>query len=88
MNATISTEGATGFDALSRSYSYVYQVPWHCLGYSTLALVYGAALVFFVGFMGSLVIYLSSWGIDQANSANMFDSRDPAFLYVKAPGSF
>ena len=34
MNATISTEGSDSFDALSRSYSYVYQVPWHCLWYA------------------------------------------------------
>src|SRR5205085_4748117 len=39
MNPTISAEGSDSFDALSRSYSYVYQAPWHYLWYSSVALV-------------------------------------------------
>jgi hypothetical protein len=86
MNATISTEGSDSFDALSRSYSYVYQVPWHYLGYSLAALAYGAVLVFFVGFMGTLLVYLGGWGINQAPIPT--ESRDPAYLFQYAPGSF
>ena len=85
MNATISTEGSDSFDALSRSYSYVYQVPWHCLWYLTVSVVYGAALIFFVGFMGTLLVYLGKWGVAQAH---FFDARDPAFLCMYAPESF
>jgi hypothetical protein len=85
MNATISTEGSDSFDALSRSYSYVYQVPWHCLWYTAVSLFYGAVLVFFVGFMGTLIVYLGNWGVAQAY---FFESRDPAFLCVDAPTSF
>ena len=61
MNATISAEGSDSFDALSRSYSYVYQAPWHYLWYTTVAMAYGAVLVFFVGLMGSLMVYLGQW---------------------------
>lgn len=86
MNATISSEGSDSFDALSRSYSYVYQAPWHYIWYSFLALVYGAVLVFFVGFMGSLLVYLGKWGINQAPSWKA--RNDPSFLFVHAPTSF
>ena len=85
MNATISTEGSDSFDALSRSYSYIFQVPWHCLGYALLSIAYGAVLVFFVGFMSTLLVYLGKWGVNQAP---VRDDRDPAYLFMYAPGSF
>lgn len=90
MNATISSEGSDSFDALSRSYSYVYQAPWHYLWYGVVALAYGAALVFFVGLMGSLMVYLGSWGIRQAPflAGTPENDRQPHFLFVRAPTSF
>src|SRR5439155_6593455 len=39
MIATVSTEGTDSFDALSRSYSYLYQAPWQYLWYNFLAVV-------------------------------------------------
>jgi len=87
MYATISTEGSDSFDAISRSYSYVYQSPWHYLWYSTVALGYGAVVVFFVGFMGSLVVYLGKWGVASTPFIESAD-REPAFLFVYAPTSF
>ena len=66
MYTTISAEGSDSFDAISRSYSYVYQAPWHYLWYSVLAIFYGALLVFFVGFMGSLSVYAAKWAITLA----------------------
>ncbi len=91
MNPTISVEGSDNFNALSRSYSYVYQAPWHYLWYSTVALVYGAVLVFFVGLMGSLTIYLGQWGVSQApflSSSDPASDREPTYLFVNAPTSF
>jgi len=85
MYSTISAEGSDSFDALSRSYSYVYQAPWHYLWYSVVAMVYGAALVFFVGFMGSLLVYLGKWGMTQAYFPQ---SREPSYLFAYAPTSF
>ncbi len=87
MSATISTEGTDSWEAVSRSYSYVYQKPWHYLWYSLVAIAYGAVLVFFVGFMGSLMVYLAEWGV----SKNWFVSlanREPAYLFVYTPTSF
>lgn len=87
MYATISAEGSDSFDAISRSYSYVYQSPWHYIWYSLVALGYGAVVVFFVGFMGSLIVYLGKWGVSQTPFIEKAD-RDPSFLFVYAPTSF
>lgn len=91
MNPTISTEGTDSFDALSRSYSYVYQAPWQYVWYSFLALLYGAVLIFFVGMMGSLMVYLGKWGLSQAPwlySAETNRDREPHYLFVWTPTSF
>jgi hypothetical protein len=84
MSATISAEGSDSFDAISRSYSYVYQSPWHYIWNSLVAICYGAVVVFFVGFMGSMVVYLAKWGVSQGS----IERRDPSFLFVWAPESF
>jgi len=84
IHATLSTEGSDSFDALSRSYSYVLQKPWNYLWNVIVALVYGAIVVFFVGLMGSLAVYLSKWGVSLIAPA----SREPSYLFVYAPTSF
>ncbi len=86
MYSTISTEGSDSFDAISRSYSYVYQAPWNYVWYAFVALAYGAVLVFFVGFMGSLTVYLGKWGVSQAPFVSQ--GRAPDYLFVRAPTSF
>jgi hypothetical protein len=85
MYATISAEGSDSFDALSRSYSYVYQAIWHYLWYAAVAVVYGAVVVFFVGLMGSLMVYLGKWAVSQAPLPK---DRHPAYLFVYAPQSY
>ncbi|HEY7427032.1 MAG TPA: hypothetical protein VH682_22545, partial [Gemmataceae bacterium] len=85
MSATISTEGTDSWEAVSRSYSYVYQKPWHYIWYGLVAIAYGAVLVFFVGFMGSLTVYLAKWGVTTPITPQ---SRNPEFLFVYAPTSF
>jgi hypothetical protein len=87
MAATISTEGTDSWEAVSRSYSYVFQAPWHYIWYGVVALAYGAVLVFFVGFMGSMLVYLGKWGIEQA-PLNRVWNREPYYLYVYAPESY
>lgn len=87
MAATISTEGTDSWEAVSRSYSYVYQRPWHYIWYAIVAIAYGAAVVFFVGFMGSLMVYLSKWGVAQTPWIDKAD-RNPSFLFAYAPTSF
>ena len=91
MIATVSTEGTDSFDALSRSYSYIYQAPWQYVWYNFLAVVYGAVLVFFVGFMASLMVFVGKWGVSTvpgpASSDVKYD-RDPSYLFYYAPTSY
>jgi hypothetical protein len=87
IHATLGAEGSDSFDALSRCYSYVLQKPWSYLWYVIVALVYGAIVVFFVGFMGSLMVYLGKWGVAQTPFTQVAH-RDPSYLFVYAPTSF
>src|SRR5262249_21376131 len=87
MYPTISVEGSDTLDALSRSYNYVYQSPWNYLWYCLLAILYGAVVVFFVGFMGSLTVYLGKWAISNTPFIESAD-RKPEFLFIYTPKSF
>jgi hypothetical protein len=87
MSATVSAEGTDSWEAVSRSYSYVFGAVWHYLFYGAIAVVYGAVLIFFVGFVGSATVYFAKWGVEQTpfiQTAN----RDPSFLFAYAPTSF
>ncbi|HEX4053130.1 MAG TPA: hypothetical protein VHX86_02585 [Tepidisphaeraceae bacterium] len=48
MYPTIAVEGSDSFDAISRSFSYIYARPWRMLFYTTVAVIYGAATYLFV----------------------------------------
>jgi len=48
MYPTIAVEGSDSFDAISRSYSYVFARPWRAGLYALVALVYGVATYLFV----------------------------------------
>jgi hypothetical protein len=87
MAATISTEGTDSWEAVSRSYSYVYQRPWHFIWYSLLSIVYGGVCIFFIGFMASFSVYLAKWGMSKAPFSQAAE-REPNFLFVYAPTSF
>jgi hypothetical protein len=87
MAATISAEGTDSWEAVSRSYSYVFGAPWHYIFYSAIALVYGAVLIFFVGFMGSGMVYFAKWGINQTPGID-YVNRNPSYLFAYAPTSY
>jgi hypothetical protein len=92
MSAAVSTEGTDSWEAVSRSYSYLIQAPWHFIWYNLVALAYGAALIFFVGLMGSLMVFLARWGVSQNPGLSISEdpkyNRDPAYLFVYSPTSF
>ncbi|HUB25819.1 MAG TPA: hypothetical protein VL992_10360, partial [Tepidisphaeraceae bacterium] len=48
MYPTVAVEGSDSFDAISRSFSYVYACPWRMLFYTAVAVGYGAATYLFV----------------------------------------
>ncbi len=89
MYTTLSVEGDSSdtFDALSRSINYVYQAPWHYIWYSLVAVVYGAAVTFFVLFFASLMVYLGKWAVSQTPGNESAD-RKPDFLFIYTPESF
>jgi hypothetical protein len=58
---TISTESTDSFDALSRSFSYVYQRPLQYLFYAVVAVFLGALGWLFVAWFGQGVIHTTVW---------------------------
>ncbi|MGC9454290.1 MAG: hypothetical protein ACP5HU_05450 [Phycisphaerae bacterium] len=55
MYPTIAVEGSDSFDAISRSFSYIFQRPWRSIFYGLVALVYGVITYLFV----RLFVYLA-----------------------------
>ncbi|HOW71635.1 MAG TPA: hypothetical protein PKY77_13615 [Phycisphaerae bacterium] len=56
---TIAAEGSDGFDAMSRSYSYIFTRPWHAAFYAVIVAVYGAICYLFVRFFLFLALRLA-----------------------------
>ena len=65
MYSTIAVEGSDSFDAISRSFSYVFARPWRMLFYTVVSLVYGSLCFLFVRFfvyvMLSVTHFFASW---------------------------
>jgi hypothetical protein len=53
---TIAVEGSDSFDAMSRSYSYIFSKPWKALFYALIAFVYGALCYLFIRIFALLVL--------------------------------
>jgi hypothetical protein len=83
MAPTISTEDTDSWEAVSRSFSYVFQRPWHYIWYSVVGASYGAVAVFFIGFVASFAVYLAKMGVGTTPFV-----RDPSFLFAYSPTSF
>jgi hypothetical protein len=82
MYATIGVEASDGFDAFSRSYSYVFTRPWHYLWFGIVALTYGAFVTTFISLVASLVVYLSAAGV-----ASGLGATRTAGLLIGSPDS-
>jgi hypothetical protein len=61
MYPTIAVEGSDSFDAISRSFSYLYARPWRLLFYSLVALIYGALCYAFVRFFIRIMLALTHY---------------------------
>ena len=59
MYPTIAVEGSDSFDAISRSFSYVFARPWRMLFYTLVAIVYGALTYLFVRFFVWVVLLVT-----------------------------
>ncbi len=87
MYSTLSTEGSDTFDALSRSYNYVFQAPWSYAWYWAVAIVYGAIVTFFVVLVCSLTVYLGKWAIVQTPLSERTNQKAD-YLFISTPESF
>jgi len=85
MYTTLSAEGSDTFDAMSRSYNYVYESPWHYLWYCIVAIAYGAVLTLFVVVVGSLTTYFAKWGVSKFPAWG--SDRSPEYLFIYSPES-
>jgi len=63
MFPSVVYDGSDCFDAISRSFSYVYAKPWRMLFYSAIAAVYGAICYTFVRFFAFLLLSVTHWSL-------------------------
>ncbi len=67
MYPTIAVEGSDSFDAISRSFNYIFARPWRSALYGLVALVYGTVTYLFVRFIAYLALSAThvfvKWGI-------------------------
>jgi hypothetical protein len=57
MFPAIACEGADCFEAVERSFTYVFRRPWHMVFYSAVALIYGAICYVFVRFFAFVLLF-------------------------------
>ena len=76
MYPTIAVEGSDSFDAISRSFSYVYARPWRMVFYTLIAIVYGAVCYLFVRLFIWMMLSLTHHFIGAGMFANA-PSTDP-----------
>ncbi|WP_406700704.1 hypothetical protein V5E97_18100 [Singulisphaera sp. Ch08] len=63
MHASVAAEAEDGFDALSRSYAYVFQRPLRYAFYLILAWIIGLAGIVFVSLFAQLVVQMAQWAL-------------------------
>ncbi|MFP4106377.1 MAG: hypothetical protein ACLFVU_09835 [Phycisphaerae bacterium] len=61
MYPTIAVEGSDSFDAISRSFSYIFARPWRTLLYAVIALVYGVLTYLFVRLFVYIALAMAHW---------------------------
>jgi len=59
MFPAVAYDGSDCFDAISRSFSYVYARPWRMVFYTTIAAVYGAVCYAFVRLFAFLLLWIT-----------------------------
>jgi hypothetical protein len=83
MYPTIAVEGTDSFDAISRSFSYVFARPWRLAFYAVVALAYGAITFLFVRLFLWLVLVCTHGALSialfrDAAGVNLLDALWPA----------
>ena len=66
MFPAVAYDGSDCFDAISRSFSYVYARPWRMAVYTVIAAVYGSICYTFVRFFAFLSLWITRWFLQVA----------------------
>ncbi|MBN2455974.1 MAG: hypothetical protein JXB29_05475 [Sedimentisphaerales bacterium] len=89
MFPAVAYDGSDCFDAISRSFSYVYSKPWHMGFYTALASIYGAICYTFVRFFAFLLLWtthlflrLGVW-VENSKEVNKLTSIWPPPQFMK-----
>jgi hypothetical protein len=92
MFPAIAYDGSDCFDAMSRSFSYVFSRPWRMGFYSSIAVVYGAICYIFVRFFTFLLLWgtyqflqLGVWVDNSSKQVNKLAAiwREPSFMGLR-----
>jgi hypothetical protein len=89
MWATVAVEGTDAFDALSRSYAYVFQRPWRLLWYVAFSVFLAAVSMFIVKAFAISAVRLGdwsiSWGLVEEERAPLLGQRAPTVTPLLPP---
>ena len=97
MFPAIVYDGSDCFDAISRSFSYVYSKPWRMSFYTAIAVVYGAICYTFVRFFTFLLLWVTRWflqfGVWVNNSSKEVNKLtaiwpEPSFMGLRSSPSW
>ena len=93
MFPAVAYDGSDCFDAISRSFSYVYAKPWRMVFYTAIAAVYGAVCYTFVRLFAFSLLWvthqslqLGVW-VENSNEVNKLTAIWPKPEFVKLLGS-
>ncbi len=83
MYPTIAVEGTDSFDAISRSFSYLFARPWRLAFYAIVAIIYGALAFLFVRLFAWLVLAMARtavglWLLRDTPGGDLLDSVWPS----------
>lgn len=92
MYPTIAVEGSDSFDAISRSFSYVYARPWRMLFYTLVAILYGALCYLFVRYFIAIMLLLTHHFVGAGMFVNVKGDEVPIdvwnTMWPGSPGQF
>lgn len=77
MWGTLATENADAFDAVSRSFSYLFQRPLHYLFYVLVAAALGIVSWLIVANLAAATIYVSFWALDWGADLSRWTAGEP-----------
>lgn len=63
MFPAVAYDGSDCFDAISRSFSYVYAKPWHMLFYTSIAAIYGSICYTFIRYFAFLSLWITRFSV-------------------------